>query len=981
MPTMNHNMLNVKKRLLLSVALYGCLLLPITGQTLTEYVNPFIGTGGHGHTFPGATAPFGMVQVSPDTRLTGWDGCSGYHYTDSIIYGFSHTHLSGTGVSDYGDILLMPGVGLPLLRDYAYKSRFRKENESASPGYYRVLLDDPGITAELTCSKRAAMHRYTFPNVPKVFIALDLVHRDPVLDASIDFISETAIAGHRRSRAWAEDQVVYFYMEFSQPFHECGTFSEGGWKGGGFNYIEHPDLRSYFSFMLKKDEPLLVRIGISAVDIEGAKNNLRQEIPHWNFDLVKDDTQKEWERELSKILVEDPRDSLKTIFYSALYHTMIHPNVFSDVDGRYRGIDKNIHSQYDHEQYTVFSLWDTYRALHPLYNLIQPKKNNAFIRSMLNMYRHGGLLPVWELAGNETFCMIGYHSTSVIADAWMKGIRDYSSAYALEAMMHSASLDHFGLDAYRKYAHIPGDKEHESVSKNLEYAYNDWCIAQMALETGRLEEFKTYSQRAQYYKNLYDPETGCMRPRINGAWKEPFHPEEVDFHFTEANSWQYSFYAPQDIRGLIRLHGTEEQFEKQLDALFTSQVPLKGRHQVDITGLIGQYAHGNEPSHHMAYLYTYVGKPWKTQSLVRKILLEQYSAQPDGLSGNEDCGQMSAWYVVSALGFYPVCPGSTQYAVGAPLFDQATIHFENGNTLDIVAKEQSGNNKYVQSIQWNQKPYENSYFEHAALMAGGTIEFIMGPNPNPAFGFHPKNRPVSEIREEPMVIVPYFSQSAKSFTDSMTLEIHSPVSGYSTEFRLGEGEWTPYNGPIRVREKTRVQARNVDAAGKKSAVIEAEYIPVRSLWRVQLKSEYNNQYTAGGPQGLVDGIRGEKNWRLGGWQGYQGQDFETVIDLGRMETIKSIGAGFCQDIRSWIWLPSEVSYYTSTDGKNFKLAGKVGHPVADDDYELMVKDLELKTNTKARYIKVVARNYGTIPAWHLGSGGEAFIFVDEIWIN
>jgi predicted alpha-1,2-mannosidase len=954
---------------------------PAISQKLTTYVNPFVGTGGHGHTFPGATTPFGMVQVSPDTRLTGWDGCSGYHYTDTVIYGFSHTHLSGTGVSDYGDILLMPGIGLPLLRDYAYASTFQKSNEKAEPGYYQVFLDKPNINVELTCSPRAAIHRYTFPNVPKGFVALDLVHRDPVLDASIDFMSETVIAGHRRSRAWAEDQVVYFYMEFSQPFHECGTFSQGEWKGGGFNQISDPDLRSYFSFMLRKDEPLLVKIGISAVDIEGAKKNLQQEIPHWNFEVVKGDAQRSWERELEKIKIEDPRDSLKSIFYTSLYHTMIHPNIFSDVDGRYRGMDKFVHSQQNHDQYTVFSLWDTYRALHPLYNLINPKRNAAFIRSMLNMYRTGGLLPVWELAGNETYCMIGYHSTSVIADAWIKGVRDFHAEYALEAMVHSASLDHFGLDSYRKYGHIPGDKEHESVSKTLEYAYNDWCIAQLAKGLGREDLFRTFTNRSLYYKNLFDPETGCMRPRINGSWKVPFYPEEVDFHFTEANSWQYSFYAPHDIAGLINLHGSEMMFEKRLDELFQSKVPLKGRHQVDITGLIGQYAHGNEPSHHMAYLYNYIGKPWKSQELVRKILLEQYSNQPDGLSGNEDCGQMSAWYVLSSLGIYSVCPGSTQYMIGSPLFEKATVQFENGKFLEIIAHQQSSENLYIQKIVLNGETYENYYLEHNDLIQGGRLEFFMGSSPITHTATQIKGRPTILVPNTTFVVAPYFNEPTKSFVDSVEIVLRSAIPNTTIEYRVDGKDWMPYTQPFSIYQKTNVQARNTDKSGNTSAIIEAEYIPAKTDWKVELNCKYNSQYTAGGPQGLVDGIRGEKNWRLGGWQGYQGQDFETIIDLGKSQKITEIGAGFCQDVRSWIWMPTEVYFYTSKDGKKFKLAGKKTHQIGNDDYELSVNNLIQSVNTQARYIKVVARNFGTIPTWHLGAGGEAFIFIDEIWIK
>jgi predicted alpha-1,2-mannosidase len=960
----------------------------LKGQTLVSYVDPFIGTGGHGHTFPGATAPFGMIQLSPDTRLTGWDGCSGYHYTDTIIYGFSHTHLSGTGVSDYGDVLLMPGVGLPLLRDYEYASPFEKTTESAEPGYYRVVLKKSDVEVELTCTPRAGFHQYHFPQSTHSYVVLDLVHRDPVLDASIQFISDRVISGHRRSKAWAEDQVIYFYLEFSQPFKECGTYSEGKWRGGGFREIEHPDLRSYFAFDTDGEIPLLIKIGISAVDIEGARKNLYSEIPDWGFEKTKMEVQSAWEKALNKIQISDNRDSLKTIFYTALYHTMIHPNIFVDVDGRYRGMDKKIHQAQNHTPYTVFSLWDTYRALHPLYNIINRKQNRDFIHSMLDIYEKGGLLPVWELAANETFCMIGYHSASVIVDAWAKGVKDFNANVALQAMQYSAEKNHFGLASYKKYGHIPGDKDHESVSKTLEYVYDDWCISQLAYSLKRSDIYQKYTQRAQYYKNIYDPSTSFMRPRINGAWKTPFDPAEVDFHFTEANSWQYSFYVPHDVKGLIDLYGSEAKFEHQLDELFSTTKPVSGRHQSDITGLIGQYAHGNEPSHHMAYLYNYIGKPWKTQERVRQIILEQYSTNPDGLSGNEDCGQMSAWYIMSALGFYPVCPGSTHYIAGAPIFHQATVNLENGKNLVILAHNQSEENKYVNRIRFNKKEYTQSWFEHDDIMLGGVIEFFMADQPNVSFGNAISDRPLSAISDHLIEPNPWFSKMEKSFVDSFHLELNVLNPEHSTIFYqktdstwLEDQEWFKYEHPIIIQKKQKIKAKSINRNGVESKIVEAEYIPLKNDLTVNLKSKYSSQYSAGGPQALVDGIRGELNWRLGGWQGFQGQDFEAIIDLGFKKSIKQLGAGFAQDIRSWIWMPTEVIFQISNDGKKFKTIATVKNSTLENDYELSIHDFVANVISKGRYLKVIAKNYGTIPEWHLGSGGKSYIFIDEIWVK
>ena len=631
---------------------------------LTGFVDPFIGTGGHGHTYPGATLPFGMVQVSPDTRLTGWDGCSAYHYSDSVVYGFSHTHLSGTGCSDYGDVLLMPTVGaVRLLRgdgtdpESGYCSRFSHRNEEAAPGYYRMKLDNGGVIVELTATKRAALHRYIFPKSDRANVVIDLAHRDPVIDSRVKIVSDTEIDGYRRSRAWADDQRVYFVARFSKPFASYGvarndTVMSGAGEASGTN------VKAYVTFATEADEPVLVKVGISAVDIEGARKNLRAEIPGWDFDRVRADADGVWNAALGKITVKGGTRDQRVTFYTALYHAMLAPNLFMDADGRYRGRDLAIHEAEDFTNHTVFSLWDTYRAEHPLFTIIEPERTVDFIKTFLAQYEQGGLLPVWELAANETNCMIGYHAVPVIVDAYIKGIRGFDAREALEAMKRSAGADSRGLEAYRELGYIPSDTEGESVSKTLEYAYDDWCIAQMARALGKEEDYATYIRRAQSYKNLFDPSTGFMRAKINGGWLAPFDPAEVNFNYTEANAWQYSFYVPQDVRGLIGLMGGGERFAARLDSLFTVSPKTTGTELPDVSGLIGQYAHGNEPSHHMAYLYNFAGRPWKTQERVRSIMDGLYHAGRDGLCGNEDCGQMSAWYVLSALGFYPVTPGT-----------------------------------------------------------------------------------------------------------------------------------------------------------------------------------------------------------------------------------------------------------------------------------------------------------------------------------
>ncbi|MEP6901792.1 MAG: GH92 family glycosyl hydrolase, partial [Actinomycetota bacterium] len=629
-----------------------------TPKDYTKYVNPLIGTGGHGHTFPGATVPFGMVQLSPDTRTDNWDGSSGYHYSDNEIFGFSHTHLSGTGIPDYCDILLMPMLGDVNFNDF--KSAFSHADEKAEAGYYSVKLAS-GVTAELTATPRVGFHRYTFPQSDKANIILDLKWRDKVLDSELKIVGKNRIEGYRRSESWAKNQIVYFVAEFSKPFTDKTRLRKT------FDEEESPkpntatNLKVALHFKTSENEQILVKVAISPVSIEGARKNLQAEIPGWDFEKVRADTKNAWNKELSRIEVSGGTDAQLTTFYTALYHTKIQPNIFEDVDGNYLGLDKKIHNIADGQNpqskirnpqsnyYTVFSLWDTFRAAHPLYTIIDQKRTADFINTFIRQYEQGGRLPVWELAANETDCMIGYHAVSVIADAMAKGIKGFDYEKAFEAAKHSAELDHFGLEAYKRRGYISMEDEQESVSKTLEYAYDDFCIAQMAkiLKTARENktkdfttgwddkyfyrmniDYENYIKRAQNYKNLYDKQTGFMRPKQNGNWISPFSPNEVTFHFTEGNSWVYSFFVPQDVSGLIDLYGGKANFTSKLDELFTTEQKLAGREQPDITGLIGQYAHGNEPSHAIAYLYNYADQPWKTQKLVRRILDEFYKPAP-----------------------------------------------------------------------------------------------------------------------------------------------------------------------------------------------------------------------------------------------------------------------------------------------------------------------------------------------------------------
>ncbi|KAF0200668.1 MAG: hypothetical protein FD170_3283 [Bacteroidetes bacterium] len=963
--------------------LSGCDKAAENGEPVS-YVDPFIGTGGHGHTYPGATVPFGMVQLSPQTRLDGWDGCSGYHFTDSVMYGFAHTALNGTGVSDYGDILVMPVVGSPVFKNTEYSSPFSKENEKAEAGYYSVKLDKPDVLAELTATTRVGYHRYTFPASEAANLIIDLQHRDHVLESWIEFVSDTEIRGMRRSTNWAKDMVWYFHMEFSKPFSRKGiaindTLQEAIQRAEGTN------IKAFVGFSTEAGEQIEVKVSLSAVDSDGAYKNLKAEIPGWNFDEIRKQSQDTWNKELSKIKVKGGDKDQNKVFYSSMYHAFLQPNTFMDVDRRYRGMDRNIHTAEDFTNYTVFSLWDTYRTWHPLMTIIEQERTNDFVKTMLNMYDKGGLLPVWELAGNETWCMIGNHGISVIADAWMKGIRGYDGNKALEAMVHSAAQDHFGLDVYKKYGYIPGDKEHESISKTLEYAYDDWCVAVMAKDLGSEEIYREYMRRAQSYKNIFDPTTGFMRPRLNGSWLTPFDPTTVDWHFTEANSYHYSYYVPQDVTGFYELHGGKDKLAAKIDELFNTEVEVGGRDMKDITGLIGQYAQGNEPSHHMAYLYNFVGQPWKTQQRVRQIMDEFYTPQPDGLIGNEDCGQMSAWLIMSAMGFYPVTPGQPEYVIGTPWFPEMEINLENGKVFKITANKVSKQNCYVQSVTLNGEAYPKSYILHNDIMNGGHLVFEMGSKPNESWGVGEGNEPVTHIGEELILPVPYLEAKDSRIKEPMPVTIGTIVPDCEIYFTLDgsapDRNSTRYTAPVILDKTTTLKAIAWKEGIGYSNYIEGNFTKIDVTRSVELKSEYQQNYSAGGPEALIDGLRGAGNWRLGGWQGYQGTDFEAIVDLGSKKPVRRVAAGFIQDVRSWIWMPKEVSFFISDDGINFKEIANIKNQVAADDYEMHVNDLGSKVNVSGRYIKVKALNFGTIPQWHLGAGGQAYIFVDEIIVE
>lgn len=720
-----------------------------------DYVNPFIGTGGHGHTFPGAIVPNGMIQPGPDTRIYGWDACSGYYYADSTINGFSHTHLSGTGCGDYGDILLMPTVGTqktervaPDAQALAYASRFSHANETASPGYYSVVLDTYGVKAELTATQRAALHRYTFPETAEAGFILDLdysLQGQKNRELTLQVLNDSTLCGHKNTNGWAWKHDVYFYAVFSKPF-TCTMQTDSVQPVGTAIPV-----KALLRFATAKDEQVLVKIALSAVDVEGAKKNLA-EIPGWDFEQVKSDARQAWNNYLGKIDIDTPDEQQKTVFYTAMYHTGISPNLFTDIDGRYRGLDRQIHTaEAGRPMYTIFSLWDTFRALHPLLTIIDPKQNTGFIHALLQQYKDGGILPMWELAGNYTGTMIGYHAVPVIVDTYMKGEHDFDAELALKACLRSAEYDTLSPIAttnYLKYnalmpmskyykntlGYVPCDKENESVAKALEYAYNDWCISIFAQALGDTATQQRYAKLSKAYQNYFDPSVRFMRGKDSkGQWRTPFNPRSSNHReddYCEGTAWQWTWFVPHDVEGLVDLMGGRDGFIGKLDSLFTADSELDGELvSADISGLIGQYAHGNEPSHHILHLYNKVGQPWKAQALVDSVLHSQYFNDPNGLSGNEDCGQMSAWYIMNAMGFYQLCPGKPEYSIGRPLFNAVTINLPDGKTFSIIAKNNSAKTPYIASATLNGKSLDKPFFTHAQLMGGGTLELVMTDQP------------------------------------------------------------------------------------------------------------------------------------------------------------------------------------------------------------------------------------------------------------
>jgi len=733
-------------------------------EDLFRFVNIALGTGGHGHTYPGATVPFGMVQLSPDTFNDGWDWCSGYHLSDPSIMGFSHTHFSGTGCGDLLDFLVVPRTGELRLeagdRDKpgtGYRSRFSHVNEHAHPGYYAVKLDDANVLAELTATEHAGFHRYTFPASDESHILLDLTHAYGQAPDNIAWCSakqtgsDSLVAGHA-TNAWVEKREMYIALKFSRPFDRLEFYLDGKLVTAG--EVKGKNLKVAAYFKTRAEEKILIKAGLSGVSTEGAEKNVAAEIVGWDFERVQHAAEARWREELGKIRIEDADNDRKTVFYSSLYHTMVAPTLYEDVDGSYRGMDNKVHQLAKGEHnYSTFSLWDTYRAEHPLMTLIHGDRVPDMVNSLIRMAEQSPEgIPVWPLQNKETGCMTGYHSAAVIAEAQAKGFKGIDYAAALKAMKKRALVDDYrGLNWYRKLGYIPADREDESVSKTLEYDYDDWAVAHVASKAGEKETAKMLLGRSLNYRHYWDAKTKFLRAKMeDGSWAEPFDPIEMGHtkkyrDYTESNAWQTTFGIQHDVTGYIELMGGDKAFVERLEELFNQPSTLPVDAPPDIAGLVGQYAHGNEPSHHIAYLYAYAGEPAKTQERIHFLNTQMYSNTPDGIAGNEDCGQMSAWFVLSSIGFYAVDPVSAHYVFGTPLFDRVTVNLGSGKKLVFEARREAKESIYIQSVEWNGKAHKQSWFSHADAAEGGRFVFRLGSKPAESFGKDKASRPVSKL--------------------------------------------------------------------------------------------------------------------------------------------------------------------------------------------------------------------------------------------
>ena len=976
---------------------------------LTQYVDPMIGTDASGHTFPGATLPFGMVQLSPSNDYKAWDWSSGYHYSDTVLKGFAHTHISGPGLAALGDILLMPAStpntnpGTEENPESGYRSRFSHDRERAEAGYYSVHLDDEDIDVELTATSRVGFHRYTYNNSgASRYVIIDPGHNiaEPVYETSLEIVSDTIVRGYKKARSGtAGDRTMYFVAEFSAPFASLGLTDDDRPVAGRRHTAR--TVRGYVSFAPESGPTITVKVALSGVGYDGAQMNFEKEARHVDFDTARASAKTEWQDVLEKIVIEDASESKKRTFYTGMYHAFIGPNLISDVDGQYYLEGKVRQSAIP--QYSNFSTWDTYRALHPLLTIIEQEQTAELIASMVSRHADEGLgLPGWEAMGFDNVCMIGYNMTSPIADAILKDVPgiDADKAYrairaaAFDKTKHSPNYDVNGMEEYLTYGYVTGEVG-SSVSKTTEQNYFDWAIARVAEKLGKTDDAALFDRRSTGYRNLFNPDKAYLWPRLSrGGWKDMDDGQWTDLraNYVSGNIWAYSAYTPHDMKGAIQLHGGRKAYARWLDSVFNDERPIEGHQHVDISGFIGRYGHGDEPGHHMPYLFNYVGEPWKTQKYVNTVLTTMYSDKPDGLINNEDLGQMSAWYIFSSIGFYPVAPGDLVYQLGAPLHDRATINLESGKTFEVVANNLSPENIYVQGVSLNGAPHEFSFIEHRTIMAGGVLTFEMGPEPNETWASLPAQTVLGEFddTERPQMgrgatLAPYDENAEGFFANRHEVVLRTNDSNaeiyYTTDGSMPDKDATQYVQPFDVTEDTVLRAIAYREGLAPSRV--SEKTVFRSVvptladgYPLVLSPDEETPYGLADHSMLFDQQIGSTTYSDGRWTGRKVL-IRPLLDLGRPVALSAVTVGALTDTTTWIFPPKKVEVFGGDTPDNLALLATHELPEVTQNRKAVDRfDIRISDGPH-RYYRIVVTPYGRIPSWH-GGQDLAWVFVDEI---
>ncbi|SMO64261.1 alpha-1,2-mannosidase, putative [Saccharicrinis carchari] len=982
-----------------------------------DYADPMIGTDGLGHTFPGATVPFGMVQLSPSNDFKAWNWCSGYHYSDSILKGFAHTHLSGAGLAGLGDILFMPTTGEVKLEagteenpEMGYRSRFSHNQEEASPGYYSVVLKDYDVNVELTATERVGFHKYTPAQAGTLNVIIDPTHHimERVLDTGIEYISDTEMRGYKKSDGEGGERTVFFYARFSKPIIKFGLAKDNTVSPGA-ETLKGKNTKAFVQVQLKSNEALQVQVALSFVSHRGAKSNFDAEGAGLSFTEVHTMARSKWSEKLNKIKVDGKSTSDKRIFYTAMYHSFISPNLISDVNGKYVVEGKVLTSEIP--QYSNFSTWDTFRALNPLFTMIDQEKTAEFVNSLASRHSDAKVgLPVWECLGHDNVCMIGYNAVSPLVDAALKDIKGIDANQVYEAVRaaamstekHSPNYDKNGMEEYIQLGFVPAELNC-AVSKTTEQNYYDWCIAMLAKKLGRTADAQLFIERSLGYRNLFNPQTQFLHSKYTtGEWREMDLTVWSDLigNYVSGNIWAYSAFVPHDVEGLMSLIGGREELATWLDGIFTDTSHIAGDTHVDISGFIGKYGHGDEPGHHMPYLYNYAGQPWKTQSYVRKVMDDFYQDTPDGLVNNDDLGQMSAWYIFGALGFYPVCPGDMQYIITAPLFSSAAIQLENGKQFTIRAKNNPKENIYIQSVTLNGEPYTKSFIAHQQIMQGGEMVFEMGGEPNKKWASEPEDMPVSSVSVPKgssalpqITLKPFDKDNSEMFEGSRKVRLHSNTPDadiyYTLDGSTPDKKSKKYKGGITMHKTSNLKAIAYADGMKPSFVYDRTYYAGRRFeelaqgYPILTLENKAGQHIPTKDSPLMNQKIGSEKFNDGRWVGFNGRDMVAVIDFGQEIRLKNLSLGFLSNTGVWIFPPSAISVSASNDNKNFKeIAHKsFSYSQAELEETFLERPIFNLNHIKTRYLKVTASEFGPIPSWHAATGHKGLMYLDEIILN